>query len=488
MSKPSDKVFHLIVSAFALTLTAVSVVSVLYQHHPDEVKSWIKPLQQTPWLTRFGIANDVNITTPPTRPSTGSNSPPSEPAVAKAGFTAGDNASLIHFTGYGNDVTPTQLQQATDLLSKYDMANVIAKSLRMNLSKSVHIYVAQNAADYKNVLSWLGVSVSEAQQFSQDTGGFTLGNSIVIPLYQNKTSSDLANTLAHELTHAFLNANVGDALPSWANEGTAVTMGMEFQQLASDNPTTYEGYARQMAEGVLDATQDGKLIPLTADESKVLTGDSNYDLELQDWLAVRYLVNKYGFNGLSTYLHKVADSGTDAVAFNQTFGMTSDVFNRQFTSFLQQSLNTVDGGVAVDMQVPSSYKGYVRILQHSSQTWVGFRAGAGDVDFSLSPSGTLTGQGPVRTVKDSSPADESTTYIDLDPDNDVTYQGQAVDNCGFAVDYHYGMYAFVNAWVTFKSGKSVYLQDPSLFGVTLRNIQEVSGKNALVSLLTTPKP
>jgi hypothetical protein len=490
MSKPSDRLFHLIVSVFALTLTVVSGMTVLYQRHPDEVRSWMKPLQQAPWLSRLSGMNLFNDVAQPAGPSQGHTSPvtPATQTGNSTPFIAADNASLVRLTAYGSDVPAGELQSAKDLLTKYAIPDVISKSIRMNLSKPVQVYIAQNATDYKNVLSFLGLSVSEAQRFSQDTGGFTQGNDIVIPLYQNKTTADLANTLAHELTHAFLNANVGDTLPSWVNEGTAVMLGMEFQQLTSDSEVSYEGYARQMEESVLDATRADKLIPLTGDESKVLAGDADYDLELQDWLAVRALVQDHGLNGLASYLGRLAQNMPESKAFTQTFGQSSDTFNAKFTNLLKQSADVQDGGVQVTMQVPSTYKGLVRVLQHGSQNWVGFRPAPGSLSFTLSPSGDLSGQAPIHTVMDSSPPDGTTTYIDLDSDSALTYNGQAVSNCGFAIDYHYGTYAFVNAWITDKDGKSVYIQEPKLFGITLTNVKETAPNSVLLGFLTTPKP
>ncbi|MCL6516707.1 hypothetical protein [Alicyclobacillus sp.] len=478
MGKSSDRIFHLTVTVFALGLTAVSAVTLAYQHNPERVRSWMTSIVRTPPAPP--VINQAGQAGPPAgstaQNQTGQNgargvTPVATPAPQTTGDKTGVNQPTFDIRRVGNDVSDADAARVQTLMNQYRMPAVISDALSIRLKRPIHLYLAQSAADYKEALKSLGVSPAQAQRFSRDTGGFTQDDAIVIPLYQNKTTADLANTLAHELTHVYLNAGVAPGLPSWVNEGLAVTLGMHFQQAVA-GPLAYDGYAKQMAESVLDAVRDGKLIPLTDDETKVLEGSTDYDLELQDWLAVSWLVQQHGWPAWAAYLNRLNAGMTDGDAFAQTFGVSESVYNDKFTALLRQAVQQADGGVQVTLEVPGDFHGYARVLQHGTQTWTGFELTKGTNTFTVTPSGQLVGQRTTEPATDPNPPDKVTLYIDLDPTTDLTYNGKPVDNSGFAIDYHYGMYAFVNAWVTYEDGKSVYLQDPDLFGVKLTALKE----------------
>lgn len=481
MARRSDKWFHLTISAFAIALTAVASGTLVYEHNPEQVQSWIYALShmkstQTPSSPhRSERSTDTSNLVQPTNTT-----------VSPKGTTPHVDADAVHVTAYGHDVPVTKVTSVNQLLSDYHIVDTVSHTLQMNTSDPVHIYLAQNSTDYKNALSALGVSVEDAQRYSQDTGGFTMGRDIVVPLYQNTSTADLANTLAHELTHAFLNACLNanvDNLPSWVNEGLAVYNGMKVQARV-ENPVAYDGYARQMAESVMNAAVSGNLVPLAKDESQVLAGNASYDLELQDWLAVSYLAHQHGEASLAKYLQDMKRGMSSDAAFQAAFGGTPTGLNSTLTSLLKQAARTNDDGVAVTVQVNPSFQGYIRVLQHGNTVWHGVRMSAGQEQLMVLPNGTLQGNGGAQdTTQDKNPPDDITTYMDLDPDKPLYYNGQTVSYCGFALDYHDGMYGFVNAWVTLNDGKSIYLEEPSLFGVTVKSIDELDRKNPILPLL-----
>lgn len=487
MAKRSDRVFHLTVTVFALALTAVSAVTLEYQHNPERVRSWITPFIHVPPVpvrnqtSPLPAANGNR-----TADTTGHVAPSGSKPVTPASGNTAANQPTLDIRRVGDDVSDADVTRVRQLVVNHRMTDTISNALQIRLRRPIHLYLAQSAADYKEALKTLGVSPDQAQRFSRDTGGFTQGENVVIPLYQNKSDADLANTLAHELTHVYLNAGVGPELPSWVNEGLAVTLGMHFQQAVASG-IAYDGYAKQMAESVLDAVKKGQLLPLTDDETKVLAGDAAYDLELQDWLAVSWLVQQYGWKAWADYLNRINSGMTDGDAFARTFGVSESVFNDRFTRLLQSAADQADAGVQVTLEVSSQFHGYARILQHGTQTWTGFELAGGVNRFVVAPSGQLQGPKTTEPATDPNPPDKVTLYIDLDPTTDLTYNGQPVENSGFAIDYHYGMYAFVNAWVTYQNGKSVYLQDPALFGVRLTGLRE-NAELPLMPLLSVSVP
>ncbi|QSO50378.1 hypothetical protein JZ785_15635 [Alicyclobacillus curvatus] len=503
MGKRTDRAFHLTVAALALTLSAVSVGTMVYQKHPDWMNAWLSQsgltvrhgLNKSPVVNNANTANAAavqNATGPTPTHHTGHTTGAAKPAhpasdiAYKPVYKMSNNSMLVQVSGVASDVSAADLANVNSTLSKYGIVNLVSQSLQMNVYQEIHIELAKTPADYQKALSGLGVSTSDAKQFTLDTGGFTQAETIVIPLYQNKTTPDMGNTLSHELTHAFLNANVGN-FPSWMNEGLAVTNGMNAQSRA-ENAVAYEGYARQMAESILDAEKGGSLQPLVSDEAKVLAGTASYDLELQDWLAVRDLITLKGYNAFSDYFYRLNLGESEAKAFQSSFGMTETTFNANFTDLLKLAANTTNNPVTLSFSVPSTYNGALRFLQHGNTTWTGFRPQPGQTSTitiaangAIKPAVNLT-----APIQDSNPADGTTLYVNLDSNTPLTYNGQKVSNAGFAIDYHYGMYGFVNAWITLASGKSLYFHAPSLFGVTINEIQEAAPNQWFVHLLEPP--
>ncbi|MCF8566403.1 hypothetical protein LLE49_16905 [Alicyclobacillus tolerans] len=487
MSKPSDRVFHLTIAAFALTLTVLSGLTVVYQRDPQTIRSWLFGQQgKTPANVPVQPAKSKSAPfgSTPLKPGLSTRPAPAS-ATDTSGTPAVVNAS-VYVKGYGNDVPPATVSNVQQLLSQYHIVQTVSNSLQMKITHPVYIYLAQTTADYKNELASLGLSIQDAQRLSSDTGGFTQGTTIIIPLYQNTSQADLANSLGHELTHAIVNQHLTD-LPSWVNEGTAVSNGTYIQKKV-EGSVAFSGYVRRMAENVLGAVQKRELIPLTASESQILQGSQPYDLELQDWLAVSRLMQLYGSSAFSAYFKALQAGVSPNAAFQKAFGQSENSFNGTFTQWLQTAAGSADGGVTITFVVPQGYSGYIRMLQHGSSVWQGVSVTPGTFVLSLTPKGTLTGfHGPVQTTTDGSSPDNSTTYVNLDPARPLYYKGQKVLNAGFAIDYHDGMYGFINNWITTQNGKTTYSRVPDLFGVQIAKVAETTVTNPALALLNHPQ-
>ncbi|RIV24727.1 hypothetical protein D2Q93_06490 [Alicyclobacillaceae bacterium I2511] len=508
MSKQTDRVFNITVSVFALTLTGVIGTTMWTGHIGAPVDHWLATIRQWMGVTPTQVVPSGTGGSPAVHPQgpglprgqgtvqplanatpglTGTKRP-AQSAVAgdlrsKPVFHAMNNTPFVHVDAAGTDVSAADLQRVQGLLNTFQIVNRLSTWLQMNLNENVQIEVARSPADYAQALDNLGVSAGDAKRYSLDTGGFTQGTTVVIPLYQNQTQADLANTLGHEMTHVYFNANVG-TFPSWMNEGTAVTDGMQFQSM-TENPVEYAGYAQQMAESVIQSAANGTLIPLAGSESVVLAGQAPYDLELQDWLAMKDLILRKGYGSLTNYFYRLSLGESQTVAFANTFGVTETAFNTQLTQLLKQSAMAQDRGVLLTVSFPASYQGSVQLLQHGQQIWYGFRVHPGTLRWTVLPTGKLQGVvGSVDTLVDANAPDPDTLYIDLDPTHALTYQGQLVANSGFAIDYHNGMYSFINGWVTGANGKSAYLDTPQLFGIQIAGLTHVGQATPLQSLLT----
>lgn len=506
MAKRRDRAFHLTVTVFALTLAAISAITVVNRHHISGISQRFLPFRSilngttssarpsaNSTQQKSGTGQGTPVKTPGAHQGSGgkAGSSPSKTKTQTASDLAGmptyhkaDNAKHVVLAAYGNDVPNTQVQTANSLLSKYQIVQTDATTLQLNLKDTVHIYLVQTPQDYERALANLfGISPAQAKSFSSDTGGFTQGESIVVPMYQNKEPSDLVNTLAHELTHAILNDNVQVNIPSWIDEGLAVSDGMNLQRDA-ENPVQYAGDERSLAESIIEAAGNGKLIALTSDENQVLAGNAPYDLELQDWLSMQQLLRKHGQAAVSDYLYRLNIGETSTQAFQRSFGETEQKFNQSMTQLLDTAAHAADPGVQLTFDISSGYRGYLRLLQHGSHNWQGIAARAGRLQVTMTPQGRLTAPGlSVQQTYDSTKPDAHTLYINLDPNQTLTYEGQPIEDCGLALDYHDGLYSFVNGWVTWKSGKSTYFYSPSLLGVTLQSVQEASHTDPILALL-----
>lgn len=495
--------FHLTVAGLALTLLAVSVGTIVYQHDPSWFHRLVEKgatLQSTNSakprkpIWNLGVSN----TTANTNSTKGNPANTSRQSNSQSG-TAGSQSDLALIPTYKETknsilisvkpseagVSASEVDHVQKLLSKYQIVHRVSQTLRMNIYQEIYIVLAMTPSQYQQELSRLGVSTNQAHAFTLDTGGFTQGDTVVIPLYQNKNDADLANTLGHELTHAFLNVNVG-SFPSWMNEGLAVTDGMAIQS-AAENSVVYGGYARQMAESIVDVAKNGTIWPLATDEQKVLSGTAPYDLELQDWLAVRDLILRNGLQAFTDYFYRLNLGESESTAFRRSFGQTEAEFNNSLTAQLKVVGQAENDGLTLNIQIPASFVGDIRFLQHGVQNWTGFHATPGMSQVHIGVDGHLTGvKQTTAAIEDSNPPDSTTLYVNLDPIQPFTYQGAKVQNCGFAIDYHDGLYGFVNAWITIAGGKSVYLQNPTLFGVTIQNISEDTADGWLLSLFAPP--
>ncbi|MCL6594088.1 MAG: DUF4157 domain-containing protein [Alicyclobacillus sp.] len=447
-------------------------------------------LRPAPWVSRLWpfapvARHEVKPAVQPPAPVTTQTTGPTDGNAAVVPAAPAPALWRVKTVGQVPAATVAKVQS---LAAATGMAEAVARALQLPVPAPVQVYLAQSATDYRSALQSLGVPAAQAQRFSRDTGGFTQGTDIVVPLYQNPTDADLANTLAHELTHVTLNAaGVTAPLPSWLNEGLAVTLGM-YAQSRIANPVVYDGYAKQMAETVLAAAANEKLLPLASDEGRVLAGNASYDVELQDWLAVSWLVHQCGWGAVAGYLQQLRAGKPAAQAFQTAFARSPSAFNEFISRELAAAAHSPDTGVQLELHVAPGLTGQLHILTHGSQQWQSVSLQPGRLQLSVDAAGHVHGPAEGPSVADPNPPDAQTTYLDMAFDQPQTYQGQPVAHAGFALDVHQGMYAFVNGWVTYADGHSSYVQVPQLLGVSLQSVTEPMPQNPIEHLLHTPAP
>ncbi|MCL6443307.1 MAG: hypothetical protein K6T83_07615 [Alicyclobacillus sp.] len=495
-----DQIFHIVIAVLAL-LMAGGVGLVAWRWHAQNVRAVVgegrlvtpqaaqverqRAWNEVPAAAGSDVQPTGTVIATPIRPSTQPRDLATEdlPASNASLMEVRQANMIVRVTGVGSDTTPAEVARVANLIQQYKVVSRDAETLRLVASQPIYIYVAHSEPDYEQKLASLGLTKREVKSIGQDTGGFTQGSSVLVPMFQNTTLPDLANTIGHELTHAILNQTVG-RLPSWINEGLAVYNGMRVQESVQGS-VLYEGYAAQMAESVLDAANLNQLVSLTMDESQVLQSHATYDLELQDWLAVSELIHKYGIGPFIQYFKRLQVGEADPTAFNRSFHTTYYLVNRQILRLLKTAARAGDHGFTVQLRFPAGFSGSVKILQHGSKVWRSVPAHPGQMTLQIAANGDVAkGASQVSTIREAASPDPETTYINLTPRKAFRFNGQLVKNCGFALDYHDGLYAFVNSWIETDGGNSQYLQTPSLFGVTLAHISNASSGNPLVPLLS----
>lgn len=196
--------------------------------------------------------------------------------------------------------------------------------------KDAKIVLFSSRTTYGAALEKAGIPKQEIPNIVAETGGITVGNDVWIPLYALQSRADLANVLTHELTHVTFNQyGIGNALPTWINEGTAWTAGMSAEGQVNKNQEQlmFAAYNQDLQAAV----DSGQLLPLTADEQQIL--GASYNVEWEDFLAVRQLMNTHGLQEYHSFLQHVKGAGASQ-SFQTSFHVSLKSFQNEFDAGL----------------------------------------------------------------------------------------------------------------------------------------------------------
>ena len=162
-----------------------------------------------------------------------------------------------------------------------------------------------------------------AVDIAAKTGGFTVGTTVYLPIYKYVSPGPVANTIAHELTHVFLNVTgISRVIPQWLNEGFAWTIGLKAENAV--DPAQVQTLLAQLTAQFDAARQSGHMAPLTTATDVGLQKNFEYNLEFEDYLAVKQLETGYGSSALPVFLRNTIDVGlTNSFAASFGIGLTS---------------------------------------------------------------------------------------------------------------------------------------------------------------------
>jgi hypothetical protein len=242
--------------------------------------------------------------------------------------------SLSKSLGSGNTLAAGDAGVSANMISQIggiivqDALPVLQNQLGA-IPQSTHIVLFSKQKSYAQALLQAGVPPNQVTQMVKETGGITVNSDVWIPLYASSDGTDLSNVLTHELTHAVLNQQgIGDALPTWINEGTAWNDGLTAEAgLDASRVSELEQSSNQQMKSAPN------LLPLTATEQDIL--NASYNVEWEDYLAVHRLISQYGAQKYESFLHQVKANGVEA-SFQSTFGTSLQTYEAQFYQSLEK--------------------------------------------------------------------------------------------------------------------------------------------------------
>lgn len=372
---------------------------------------------------------------------------------------------LLEVKGAEAGVPADQIERVRRLLARSGVMDHLTSDLPGSLREPVRIYLVSTPEGFRRALVQAGLPPEQANLFASLTSGASLGNDIYIPLYAAAEDAHLANVLAHELTHVFLDqTGAGQAIPVWMHEGLAWWEGLKAQS-RFEPAVVSKGWPQRLEAAIIDGQRRGVLIPLPDVTQDSILGISRYNPEWQGYVAVERLAGG-GWDRIRRYIAAARDGVPDA--FVRAFGMTEEAFDRQLREWLEQQGRRADAGVRLTLQVEPGFSGNIGFMAHGSDHWLMFRLAPGTYQVEILPDGSVTGLSGGRTVRTANGADPNTMFIGIQPDRPGS--GDAVEG-GFAISYAYGRYFYQNAW-TRKAGEGPkFNREDRVLGVRLVDIQ-----------------
>lgn len=409
----------------------------------------------------------------PTVPGTSGQSPGRGEPPVPVGKSTGKLLPAIEVKAADSAVSRDEVERVRKILDQSGIFDRLCQDIPGSLTDPVHIYVVDTRDGFKKVLSDAGIPADQVEMFSAVTSGAAFGNDIYLPLYMVADDAQIANVLAHELTHVYLDqSGMGADLPVWMNEGLAWREGLAAQARFQPG-VVYQGSVERIHASIIDSRRRQLLVPLSAITEDLILHSPQYNLEWQGYVALERLADR-GWERVRSYLDAVRDGVPDA--FVRTFGITESAFEQQVNQWLDAQAKQPDGGVTLTFEVQPGFDGNIGFLPRGTDSWTKFRVTPGTYRVTIRPDGTVTGLSGGKTVSTLSGADPNTMFIGVQPVQAPS--GAVREEGGFAVSYAYGRYFYQNAWTREVGDLPVFSQSDTVLGVRLLDIRPVQNPAA----------
>jgi hypothetical protein len=387
----------------------------------------------------------------------------------------GQPAEITVLNGSGK-VLNQMMRQVSDLLQKGEISQKVSREYGFAYQKPVRIYLAADDEDYKQLLVHYNVAdVQRTESIVQVSDGLTNGNIIFIPLNSYIMDGELSeryltNALAHELTHVLSNQNGLFRMPIWMEEGLAWQIGLKLQN-EGDPSVVADGNKTWMRNLILRTKQEGKLIGLINDQEESLTAIVKYNVELQDWMAMDFLLQQYGEDKLRNYLQLIRQETPEP--FLNAFGTYQETFEKQFDASLTQSLQRADRGVKIQLRVSEEFQGEFSILPKAETAWRVYHLNPGEYTITVFPDGTIEGIQAERLEEESGPPETNVMHLELKPETNVSEAGKTIQIAGFILYYEFGDYFLLNGWKKYGDQSVDYSKTNQMAGVEILSVESL---------------
>lgn len=383
--------------------------------------------------------------------------------------------SVEVFNGDGK-ISKAKMQQVKQLLSDYNILDRISEDYQISFRQPIQIYLAADRVGYQQLLLKHGLSAEEAQKIVNGSDGLTIGNMIYLPLNEYPEEYALAGVLTHELVHVMFNQHKLHQIPSWVNEGLAWHTQLKVEQQGQPE-VVRKGTELELLHSILQAKEDGKLIGLIDDYQETidkLAASPDYNLEIQDWVAVEQLIGEYGMDAVLAYVNRLRES--DMQAFQTTFGLSPQAFERQLNARLETQIQTAkklnEQGVRITLEVTGKFQGELAVQPLNQRNVKMYRLQPGRYTAVIMPNGSVSGLGLESPVRYTGSVEPDVVYVMISPSGSSMVNGQSVQWAGFIIRHEYGKYYLTNGWITYQNGSVDYMDTDALLGVKIVDINE----------------
>lgn len=239
-----------------------------------------------------------------------------EQAASISGTTTDENQRfVIHYAGSSQkdivDVTMDVLEEIYDQVTSDLM-------YKPDIKINVIFFLTHEFYELNNSARWVGA--------------LARGEKILVPLQQGYSDiQSVKGILAHEFTHVIVNLRTNNRCPTWINEGLAVYEEFKF---ANGDPTNLRpDYEKLFQTKILS---EKHFIPLK--EINLNPSQQTYGYQiglgyLQSYLAVRFLIERWGFQSIDDLLGSLGKGEWIDDALNEAAGMDYSEFQKELNDW-----------------------------------------------------------------------------------------------------------------------------------------------------------
>ncbi|HOY69122.1 MAG TPA: tetratricopeptide repeat protein [Candidatus Ozemobacteraceae bacterium] len=184
-----------------------------------------------------------------------------------------------------------------------------------------------------NVIFFLTEEFYELNNSARWVGALARGEKILVPLQQGYSDlQSVKGILAHEFTHVIVNLRTNNRCPTWINEGLAVYEEFKF---ANGDPTNLRSdYEKLYQTKILN---ERHFIPLKEINLNPQQQTYGYQIGLgylQSYLAMRFLIERWGWSGVDGLLGSLGKGEWLDEALDEAAGMDFPQFQKELNDWM----------------------------------------------------------------------------------------------------------------------------------------------------------